>query len=400
MQHPRSSVHETSARAEDGHDERSLFAGSPDDRERRELPLRGVMDTIPGLVWSALPDGDVEFCNQRWLDYTGMSFNEIKGWGWAAAIHPQDITDLREGWRTALVRSNSFEAEARMRRADGCYRWFLIQAVPLRDSGGRIIRWYGTNTDVEELKLAQEELQKQTSRLDQLFEQAPEAVAVLSTDDRIVRVNKEFTRMFGYEPDDVLQRPINDLIVPETEIESSRAYTRLLKQGGRVEVETVRRRKDGTQIDVSLLAISVRTPSSDQVVNYAIYRDITERKRADERLRESEARFQAMADTAPVLIWMTGTDGLCNYFNKPWLEFTGGTMEQEVGTGWIEGVHPDDVQGCFDGFLPAFHAQAFQNGVPPQASGWRIPLADGKWHSTIHGRGRIRRLHRFKHRHY
>jgi PAS domain S-box-containing protein len=373
MQHPRSSVHETSARAEDGHDERSLFAGSPDDRERRELSLRGVMDTIPGLVWSALPDGDVEFCNQRWLDYTGMSFNEIKGWGWAAAIHPQDITDLRERWRTALVRSNSFEAEARMRRADGCYRWFLIQAVPLRDSGGRIIRWYGTNTDVEELKLAQEELQKQTSRLDQLFEQAPEAVAVLSTDDRIVRVNKEFTRMFGYEPDDVLQRPINDLIVPETEIESSRAYTRLLKLGGRVEVETVRRRKDGTQIDVSLLAISVRTPSSDQVVNYAIYRDITERKRADERLRESEARFQAMAHTAPVLIWMTGTDGLCNYFNKPWLEFTGGTMEQEVGTGWIEGVHPDDVQGCFDGFLPAFHARK------PFRMEYRLRRADGEY---------------------
>src|SRR5579864_1963132 len=106
---------------------------------------------------------------------------------------------------------------------------------------------------------------------DELFEQAPEAVAVLTTDDRIVRVNKEFTRMFGYEPDEVLQRPINDLIVPEAEIESSRAYTRLLKQGGRVEVETVRRRKDGTVIDVSLLAISVRKPSGEHVLNYAIY---------------------------------------------------------------------------------------------------------------------------------
>ena len=373
MQHPRSGIHETSVRTEDERDEQLLSTESADDRERRQLPLRGVMDTIPGLVWSALPDGDVEFCNQRWLDYTGMPFNDIKGWGWAAAIHPQDVTQVREGWRTALVRSTSFEAEARVRRADGCYRWFLIQAVPLRDSGGRIIRWYGTNTDIEELKLAQEELQNQTSRLDQLFEQAPEAVAVLSADDRIVRVNKEFTRMFGYKPDEVLQRPINDLIVPGAQMGGAQAYTRLLKQGSRVEVETVRRRKDGTEIDVSLLAISVRTPSGEQVVNYAIYRDITERKRAEGRLRESEARFQAMADTAPVLIWMTGTDGNCNYFNKPWLDFTGRTMEQEVGPGWIEGVHPDDVQIIFDGFLPAFRARE------PFRIEYRLRRADGEY---------------------
>lgn len=190
-----------------------------------------------------------------------------------------------------------------------------------------------------------------------LFEQTPEAVAILSTDDRIVRTNKEFTRMFGYEPDEALQRPIRDLIVPERLAESAREYYRQLKNGQRVEVETVRRRKDGTEVQVSLLAVPVTAVSGERVANYAIYRDITERKRAEERILESEVRFQAVADTAPVMIWTTGTDGLCDWFSKPWLDFTGRTMEQEVGMGWTEGVYPDDVQPCLDCFLPAFHAR-------------------------------------------
>jgi PAS domain S-box-containing protein len=213
--------------------------------------------------------------------------------------------------------------------------------------------------------------------LDELFEQAPEAAALLSTDDRIFRVNKEFTRLFGYAPEEVLGRRTYDLIVPQALVESAQEYTNQLKDGGRLEVETVRRRKNGSEVYVSLLALRVTTTVGKQAMNYAIYRDITQRKLAEERLQESEARFQAMADTAPVLIWMTGTDGLCNYFNKPWLEFTGRTTEQEVGTGWIQGVHPDDVKGCFESFLPAFHARK------PFRMEYRLRRGDGEYRWLI-----------------
>src|SRR5947208_8861820 len=99
------------------------------------------------------------------------------------------------------------------------------------------------NTEIEEPRRAREEPRQQTFRLDDLFEQAPEAAVVLGTDGRIVRVNREFTRMFGYEAEEVLQRPIDDLIVPEALVEGAQEYTDELRHGGRVEVETVRRRR-------------------------------------------------------------------------------------------------------------------------------------------------------------
>src|SRR6266478_87869 len=164
----------------------SASTQTPGDPQTSEFHLGTVIDAIPGFVWSALPDGEVEFCNQRWLDYTGMSLDEARGEELTSAIHPQDKSDFVEKWRAALAQGESFEAEARMRRADACYRWFLIRAVPLREANGGINRWYGTNIDIEDLKRAQEEVLKQTSRLDELFEQTPEAVAVLSADGRIV----------------------------------------------------------------------------------------------------------------------------------------------------------------------------------------------------------------------
>jgi PAS domain S-box-containing protein len=369
----RSGVHKTPAQPEDRVGLQPACNQPPGSLERTEVHSTCVLEVIPGFVWSALADGSVEFCNQRWLDYTGLAFDQVRGREWTEVIHPQDNAEFQEKWQATVAQGILFETEVRVRRRDGSYRWFVIRAAPLLSASGQILRWYGINTEIEERDQAREELQKRKSVLDSCFAQAPEAAAVLRTDGRVISVNNEFTRMFGYEAEEVLGRSIDDLIVPESHKQSAREYADELKHGGRVEVESIRRRNDGSLVRVSILAVPITSAAGEQIAKYAIYRDITEQKRAEERLRESEARFQEMADTAPVLIWMTGTDGLCNYFNRPWLEFTGRSIEQEVGTGWIEGVHPDDVQSCFDGFLPAFQARK------PFRMEYRLRRADGNY---------------------
>lgn len=116
---------------------------------RGKEDLRLVIDTIPGLVWSSLPDGHIEYLNKRWLDYTGLTLDEASGWGWQQAIHPEDLDRLADYWRSILASGTTGEIEARLRRHDGEYRWFLFRGVPLFDEGGHLVKWYGTNTDVE-----------------------------------------------------------------------------------------------------------------------------------------------------------------------------------------------------------------------------------------------------------
>jgi len=137
--------------------------------------LRSIIDTIPVIAWCNLPDGSNEFLNQRWHDYTGVSRHEGSEWGWKSTLHPDDLDPLLERWRALLLSGEAGEIEARFRRYDGVYRWFLVRAEPLRDELGNIVRWCGTSTDIDELKRAQAELRHITDAI-------PQAIIVLSPD--------------------------------------------------------------------------------------------------------------------------------------------------------------------------------------------------------------------------
>jgi PAS domain S-box-containing protein len=143
-----------------------------EDRRRAEEALRSserslnsIIDAVPELAWSTRPDGFVEFLNHRWLNYTGLTAEDAHGWNWVVALHPADKDGLIEYWKTLMVSGEPGQYEARLRRFDGAYRWFLFRALPLKDESGHILRWFGQNIDIEDRKRAEEALNRARSEL-------------------------------------------------------------------------------------------------------------------------------------------------------------------------------------------------------------------------------------------
>jgi len=137
---------------------------SPEKSTERDLKL--IVDTIPALAWSGRPDGSAEFFNQHFLDYAGLSAEQASGWGWTTAVHPEDREGLVLTWQAIMASEQLGECEARLRRHDGEYRWFLFRANPVRDESGRVVKWYGINIDITERQLALERLQSNQDLLD------------------------------------------------------------------------------------------------------------------------------------------------------------------------------------------------------------------------------------------
>lgn len=124
-----------------------------------------VIDTIPQQIWSGPPDGSLDFCNEQWRSYMGLTQEELHGDGWQRMLHPEDRERVLKAWSESVAKGTPYEQEERHRRADGKYRWFLSRGVPLRGSKERIVRWYGTNTDIEEQKRTDLHYKRRTLRL-------------------------------------------------------------------------------------------------------------------------------------------------------------------------------------------------------------------------------------------
>src|SRR6266446_1726381 len=211
-----------------------------------EGKFRVMVDAIPTLAWCSMPDGSAEFFNQRWHDYTGLSPDEAHGWGWRVTIHPEDLNKSMDKWRAMLASGEPGELEARLRRYDGEYRWFLFRSEPLRDERGDIVRWYGTNTDIENLKRTEEKLRQDERELRRITDAIPQTIVVQRPDGTPIYANQAVLDYGGFTMEDEVASDFRARLFHPEDLERLREERRAaLLRGLPFEIEQRARRKDG-----------------------------------------------------------------------------------------------------------------------------------------------------------
>jgi len=327
-----------------------------------------LADNIPEIIWTAQPDGKVDYFNQNWYDYSGLTFEQTKDWGWQLAIHPGDLQNIVAVWTKSIQTGKPYEFEYRFLKKDNLgYRWHLGRAIPMKDGDGNIVKWFGTSTDIHAQKTLEEKLKFTNEELVFLNESIIKSTdcTIITTDTTglIKSFNNAAEKKLGYKTEEIIEKnSILDLYLESELIATSNKLSKELKKviqpgfeaitiksilglNNRVEFTYVG--KDGIMFPVYLSTTALKNKTGEITGFLFIGIDISEKKTSEKKLQQTEQFNRLVTNSLPNIIFIFDlVEKQYVYFNKQLETFTG-LSEHEIKTNGYKLlpsiIHSDDL---------------------------------------------------------
>jgi two-component system sensor histidine kinase/response regulator len=312
-----------------------------------EQGWRNLTEALPQLVWSAMPDGSCDYFSAQWTEHTGVAEPDLLGWRWLETLHPDDREPTRKFWLDSVAERHPYDIEYRVRRRDGEYRWFKTRGVPIRDSNGTITKWFGTGTDITDLRQTQEALRERERQLDSLMGHLPGLAYRALADDHwtALFVSRGIEDLTGYPADEFTSRRLNyaDIMLPEDRAATREAVFTALRERRMYDAEHRIRHKDGSIRWIWARGHGVFAPDGSLRFIEGLNLDMTRQKQAEQALRESEERFRGTFENAAVGIGHLHPTGRLLRVNEKGCAILGYSREELLGKNFLDFSHPDDL---------------------------------------------------------
>lgn len=344
--------------------------------QRSAAEFEALAENVSQLAWMAEPDGHIFWYNRRWYEFTGATPDEMRGWGWRKAHHPDHVERVTAKWREHLARGERWEDTFPLRGADGRYRWFLSRAEPIRDQTGAIARWFGTNTDVTEQRETAEALARSEAWFRTVSDALPGMVFVATPEGGNVQVNELFRVYAGRTNDELMGDGWLDVLHPDDRERAGQIWQGAVRAQTVYMAEYRFRRRDGDYRWHIVRGLPVRDPQGRVTHWLGVCLDIHDRRIAEEELRRSEAQFRATAEALPGMLFVaTDQDGNL-YVNEEYRRYTGRADKDLLGFRSFELFHPDDRERMREAWNHAVRTGELYQGE------FRMRRHDGafRWH--------------------
>ncbi|WP_046244915.1 PAS domain-containing sensor histidine kinase [Hymenobacter terrenus] len=310
---------------------------------RSRADFAALADNMAQLAWMADATGRVFWYNQQWYDYTGTTPEQMQAQGARHLYDPALAEGIMARYLACVASGTPWEDTFVVRRHDGAFRWFLSRARPIRDAAGAVVRWFGTNTDVTELRKLQQQLSEGEEELRIQAESIPQQVWTARPDGTIDFYNHRTAAYVGEAMERNGAAHWLSFVHPDDRAHMQDRWKAAIATQRYYEAEFRLRRYDGQYRWFLGQAQARRAPGGQVLKWYGTNTDVHQQRVLQEQVLSSQNRFQQLLETLPQLAWTALPDGSVNYYNQRWYDFTGGTFEQLQDWGWERFVHPDDL---------------------------------------------------------